>query len=158
MSICRFQPSSLGRTPDFFVSSIRRVTGADVPTPYAQNLEALAFPTPELIVKVAKRACEQTINGTRKENVLTDHHLLIFQPRSVQVVDSKMQHPVMRSSVCASIYFSICENLLHPCSFGSICELCVIRLMKFTSGSFYQSDCDASQRDSLRPPIGALLL
>jgi pyruvate dehydrogenase E1 component beta subunit len=33
---------------------LSRVTGADVPTPYAANLEALAFPDDKVIVKVAR--------------------------------------------------------------------------------------------------------
>ncbi|KDN52675.1 Thiamin diphosphate-binding protein [Tilletiaria anomala UBC 951] len=41
---------------DYLDAPVERVTGADVPTPYAQNLEALSFPTPELVAKVAKRA------------------------------------------------------------------------------------------------------
>lgn len=32
-----------------------RITGADVPMPYAQNLEQLALPTTENIVRVVKR-------------------------------------------------------------------------------------------------------
>ncbi|TIA92348.1 hypothetical protein E3P99_00665 [Wallemia hederae] len=32
-----------------------RVTGADIPTPYAQNLETLAFPNGEVVHRVAKR-------------------------------------------------------------------------------------------------------
>ena len=31
-----------------------RVTGADVPTPYAANLEALAFPDEHVIVKAVR--------------------------------------------------------------------------------------------------------
>ncbi|KAL0576917.1 pyruvate dehydrogenase E1, beta subunit [Marasmius crinis-equi] len=41
---------------DYLDAPVERVTGADVPTPYATNLEALAFPDTSLIVKVAKRA------------------------------------------------------------------------------------------------------
>jgi len=41
---------------DYLDAPVERVTGADVPTPYAANLEALAFPDTPLIVKVAKRA------------------------------------------------------------------------------------------------------
>ncbi|EGO01956.1 hypothetical protein SERLA73DRAFT_49655 [Serpula lacrymans var. lacrymans S7.3] len=41
---------------DYLDAPVERVTGADVPTPYATNLEALAFPDTPLIVKVAKRA------------------------------------------------------------------------------------------------------
>jgi len=35
---------------------IERVTGADIPTPYAEVLENLAFPQTETILKVARRA------------------------------------------------------------------------------------------------------
>lgn len=41
---------------DYLDAPVERVTGADVPTPYAHNLEALSFATPEIVVKVAKRA------------------------------------------------------------------------------------------------------
>ncbi|GBE79704.1 thiamine diphosphate-binding protein [Sparassis latifolia] len=41
---------------DYLDAPVERITGADVPTPYAANLEALAFPDTPLIVKVAKRA------------------------------------------------------------------------------------------------------
>ncbi|KAI0921050.1 pyruvate dehydrogenase E1, beta subunit [Taiwanofungus camphoratus] len=41
---------------DYLDAPVERVTGADVPTPYASNLEALAFPDSPLIAKVAKRA------------------------------------------------------------------------------------------------------
>ncbi|KAG9005751.1 pyruvate dehydrogenase E1, beta subunit [Tulasnella sp. JGI-2019a] len=45
---------------DYLDAPVERVTGADVPTPYAANLEALAFPDTPLIVKVAKRALYRT--------------------------------------------------------------------------------------------------
>lgn len=41
---------------DYLDAPVERVTGADVPTPYAANLEALSFPTPEVVARVAKRA------------------------------------------------------------------------------------------------------
>jgi len=41
---------------DYLDAPVERVTGADIPTPYAANLEALAFPDAALVVKVAKRA------------------------------------------------------------------------------------------------------
>lgn len=41
---------------DYLDAPVERVTGADIPTPYAQNLEELSFPTPEIIARVAKRA------------------------------------------------------------------------------------------------------
>jgi len=40
---------------DYLDAPVERVTGADIPTPYAANLEALAFPDEGVIVKVAKR-------------------------------------------------------------------------------------------------------
>lgn len=39
---------------DFLDAPIQRVTGADVPTPYAKELEDFAFPDPETIVRAAK--------------------------------------------------------------------------------------------------------
>lgn len=41
---------------DYLDAPVERVTGADIPTPYATRLESLAFPTPQLVQKVAKRA------------------------------------------------------------------------------------------------------
>lgn len=41
---------------DYLDAPVERVTGADVPTPYAENLEKLAYVTPEVVAKVAKRA------------------------------------------------------------------------------------------------------
>ncbi|KZO97946.1 Thiamin diphosphate-binding protein [Calocera viscosa TUFC12733] len=41
---------------DYLDAPVERITGADVPTPYATGLEALAFPDAALIEKVAKRA------------------------------------------------------------------------------------------------------
>jgi pyruvate dehydrogenase E1 component beta subunit len=37
-----------------------RVTGEDVPMPYAANLEALALPSPQKIVAAVKRVCYRT--------------------------------------------------------------------------------------------------
>ncbi|KAF9446934.1 thiamine diphosphate-binding protein [Macrolepiota fuliginosa MF-IS2] len=45
---------------DYLDAPVERVTGADVPTPYATNLENLSFPDTPLIVKVAKRALYRT--------------------------------------------------------------------------------------------------
>ncbi|KAJ7908281.1 thiamine diphosphate-binding protein [Mycena leptocephala] len=45
---------------DYLDAPVERVTGADVPTPYATNLENLAFPDTPLIIKVAKRALYRT--------------------------------------------------------------------------------------------------
>ncbi|RSH80016.1 pyruvate dehydrogenase E1, beta subunit [Apiotrichum porosum] len=40
---------------DFLDAAPERITGADVPTPYAETLETLAFPETNLIVKTVKR-------------------------------------------------------------------------------------------------------
>lgn len=40
---------------DYLDAPVERVTGADIPTPYAKNLEDFAFPDISTIVKVAKR-------------------------------------------------------------------------------------------------------
>ncbi|KIK94702.1 hypothetical protein PAXRUDRAFT_142306 [Paxillus rubicundulus Ve08.2h10] len=45
---------------DYLDAPVERITGADVPTPYATNLEILAFPDTPIIVKVAKRALYRT--------------------------------------------------------------------------------------------------
>ncbi|KAI0053584.1 thiamine diphosphate-binding protein [Auriscalpium vulgare] len=45
---------------DYLDAPVERVTGADVPTPYAANLEALAFPDTALIAKVIKRSLYRT--------------------------------------------------------------------------------------------------
>ncbi|CCA67039.1 probable PDB1-pyruvate dehydrogenase (lipoamide) beta chain precursor [Serendipita indica DSM 11827] len=45
---------------DYLDAPVERVTGADVPTPYAANLEAYAFPDSDVIVKVAKRSLYRT--------------------------------------------------------------------------------------------------
>ncbi|KIY49283.1 Thiamin diphosphate-binding protein [Fistulina hepatica ATCC 64428] len=45
---------------DYLDAPVERLTGADVPTPYATNIEAMAFPNTPLIVKVAKRALYRT--------------------------------------------------------------------------------------------------
>merc|ERR1712093_432074 len=41
---------------DYLDAPVERVTGADIPTPYAHKLELLAFPDEQTIVKVARRA------------------------------------------------------------------------------------------------------
>ena len=41
---------------DYLDAPVERVTGADVPTPYAYNLETLSFATSEIVVKATKRA------------------------------------------------------------------------------------------------------
>eukprot|EP00761_Pharyngomonas_kirbyi_P012600 gb/GECH01012627.1/.p1 GENE.gb/GECH01012627.1/~~gb/GECH01012627.1/.p1 ORF type:complete len:377 (+),score=88.05 gb/GECH01012627.1/:1-1131(+) len=46
---------------DYLDAPVERVTGADVPTPYAQNLERAAFPQVENIVSAAKRVCYRKI-------------------------------------------------------------------------------------------------
>jgi pyruvate dehydrogenase E1 component beta subunit len=40
---------------DFLDAAPERITGADVPTPYAETLETLAFPTVDLITQTVKR-------------------------------------------------------------------------------------------------------
>ncbi|KAG6806881.1 pyruvate dehydrogenase E1, beta subunit [Tephrocybe sp. NHM501043] len=45
---------------DYLDAPVERVTGADVPTPYATNLENLSFPDTSVVVKVAKRALYRT--------------------------------------------------------------------------------------------------
>ena len=42
---------------DWLDAPVERVTGADVPLPYAANLEKIALPQPHNIVAAAKRAC-----------------------------------------------------------------------------------------------------
>ena len=45
---------------DYLDAPVRRVTGEDVPMPYAANLETLALPNAEKIVEVAKSVCYST--------------------------------------------------------------------------------------------------
>ena len=42
---------------DYLDAPVERITGVDVPMPYAENLEKMALPTVEDIVRVAKRVC-----------------------------------------------------------------------------------------------------
>lgn len=42
---------------DYLDAPVERVTGVDVPLPYAENLEKLALPQVETIVEAAKKAC-----------------------------------------------------------------------------------------------------
>ena len=42
---------------DYLDAPIARVTGADVPDPYAQNLEQIAFPQADYIVNAIRRTC-----------------------------------------------------------------------------------------------------
>jgi pyruvate dehydrogenase E1 component beta subunit len=42
---------------DYLDAPMERVAGADVPMPYANNLEQAAIPTPDNIVSAARRAC-----------------------------------------------------------------------------------------------------
>ena len=41
---------------DYLDAPVERVTGADLPTPYAKTLEDLAFPDTPTIVKVIRRS------------------------------------------------------------------------------------------------------
>lgn len=42
---------------DYLDAPILRITGADVPTPYATNLEAMTYPNAELIIDKVKNVC-----------------------------------------------------------------------------------------------------
>ncbi|KAL1554000.1 pyruvate dehydrogenase (acetyl-transferring) [Salvia divinorum] len=42
---------------EYLDAPVERIAGADVPTPYAANIERMAFPQVEDIVRAAKRAC-----------------------------------------------------------------------------------------------------
>ncbi|KAJ3224401.1 pyruvate dehydrogenase E1, beta subunit [Clydaea vesicula] len=42
---------------DYLDAPLMRVTGADIPMPYAANLEKLSLPNEDVIVKVVKRVC-----------------------------------------------------------------------------------------------------
>ncbi|XP_042002551.1 pyruvate dehydrogenase E1 component subunit beta-1, mitochondrial-like [Salvia splendens] len=42
---------------EYLDAPVQRIAGADVPTPYAANIERMAFPQVEDIVRAAKRAC-----------------------------------------------------------------------------------------------------
>ncbi|KAG0343731.1 pyruvate dehydrogenase E1, beta subunit, partial [Gamsiella multidivaricata] len=48
---------------DYLDAPVVRVTGADVPTPYAQNLETFAFPDTEVIARVIKRTLNKKIGA-----------------------------------------------------------------------------------------------
>ncbi|KAK4370744.1 hypothetical protein RND71_010219 [Anisodus tanguticus] len=47
---------------EYLDAPVERITGADVPMPYAANLERLAVPQVEDIVRAAKRACYRSRN------------------------------------------------------------------------------------------------
>lgn len=42
---------------DYLDAPVERITGADVPMPYAANLERLAIPQAENVINAARRAC-----------------------------------------------------------------------------------------------------
>lgn len=42
---------------DYLDAPVERVCGADVPMPYAENLEKLALPQPDNVVKAVQRVC-----------------------------------------------------------------------------------------------------
>ncbi|PKU59514.1 Pyruvate dehydrogenase E1 component subunit beta-1, mitochondrial [Dendrobium catenatum] len=46
---------------EYLDAPVERIAGADVPMPYAANLERLAVPQVEDIVRAAKRACYRSI-------------------------------------------------------------------------------------------------
>ncbi|GJJ68322.1 pyruvate dehydrogenase E1 component beta subunit [Entomortierella parvispora] len=48
---------------DHLDAPVVRITGADIPTPYAQNLETLAFPDTDVISRVIKRTLQQKIGA-----------------------------------------------------------------------------------------------
>ena len=48
-------PSRAGAAFDYLDAPVTRVTGADIPTPYAKNLEDLSFPDHTNIVRAVKR-------------------------------------------------------------------------------------------------------
>jgi pyruvate dehydrogenase E1 component beta subunit len=48
---------------DFLDAPVARVTGADIPMPYAKNLEQLAFPQKEHVVKAARRVLYRENGG-----------------------------------------------------------------------------------------------
>ncbi len=46
----------IGEAFDYLDAPVLRVTGADIPTPYAKQLEELAFPQERDVVKTVKKA------------------------------------------------------------------------------------------------------
>lgn len=46
---------------DYLDAPVQRVTGADVPAPYAENLEALSFPTAENVITAVEAAVERSL-------------------------------------------------------------------------------------------------
>eukprot|EP01018_Ginkgo_biloba_P006468 Gb_16216 [translate_table: standard] len=46
---------------EYLDAPVERITGADVPMPYAANLERLALPQVEDIVRAAKRTCYRAV-------------------------------------------------------------------------------------------------
>jgi len=40
---------------DYLDAPVYRVTGADIPTPYANNLEVLSLPQPENVIRTVKK-------------------------------------------------------------------------------------------------------
>ena len=42
---------------DYLDAPLQRITGADVPCPYAESIEKLAFPRVENVVSAALKAC-----------------------------------------------------------------------------------------------------
>ena len=42
---------------DYLDAPMERVTGADIPTPYAENLESMSFPKVHNVINVVKRVC-----------------------------------------------------------------------------------------------------
>jgi len=46
---------------EYLDAPVERITGADVPMPYAANLERLAVPQVEDIIRASKRACYRAV-------------------------------------------------------------------------------------------------
>ena len=67
LSVCLYQPVHIDAHMymqvmesyafDYLDAPMERVAGADVPMPYANNLEQAAIPTAANIVSAARRAC-----------------------------------------------------------------------------------------------------
>ena len=53
----RFFANSAAEAFDHLDAPVQRVTGADIPMPYAQNMENASLPTIDAIVNVSKKVC-----------------------------------------------------------------------------------------------------
>merc|ERR1712159_63619 len=70
---------------DYLDAPIERGTGADIPTPYAANLEKSAFPTVDDIVTAAERACYRSKEWQEGEAERTLAFSLFFSFCSLRV-------------------------------------------------------------------------